>query len=91
MIGKDYIFVNSMTESTNQMFYENALIGFRDTLENTISEHRAPQSCMDEILTLMCFNIFPACDYGYNVSTPRQVSMSISNCVCVQAHTFMYM
>ena len=76
VIGKDYVFVDSRNDGgqvMSQASWENALRNFNVSLINTVISEGAPQSCVDEILSLMCFDTFPACDYGHNVSRPRQV------------------
>ena len=73
VIGKDYVFVNP----DNQQKLENALVSFKSSVENTVANEGVPQSCVDEILSLTCFNLFPACDYGHPVSRPRQVRILV--------------
>ena len=70
IIGKDYVFVNP----NSQQKLENALVSFKSDLSNT---EGIPQSCVDEILSLICFITFPACDYGHPVSRPRQVCILV--------------
>ena len=77
VIGKDYVFVNTTDNDRDQMFWETALIGFNSSLVNTVQRQDADESCLDKILSLMCFYTFPACDYGNNVSTPRKVCMYV--------------
>ena len=76
VIGKDYVFVDSRNNGgrvMDQAFWEDALRNFNESVVNTVRSEGAPQSCVDEILSLMCFNTFPACDYGHPDSRPRQV------------------
>ena len=91
----DYVYVNSTIDNPNQASWENALLTFNTSLVNTIGSLGASQfaSCMDEMLSLVCFNVFPVCDYSSSaVSRPRQVHniiYTLSVCVCV-CHMHMY-
>ena len=64
------------SQVTDQAYWENVLHNFNASLTNTVESRGAPKSCVDEILSLTCFNTFPACDYGHSVSRPRQVSIN---------------
>ena len=79
--------MNSTSESANQAFWENALVSFNTSLVNTVRSQGAASSCVEEILSLMCFHVFPVCDYDSSVSRPRQVcSMSVC-CMLARTHT----
>ena len=70
------MFVDSRDDGirvTDQEYWENALHSFIVSLTRTVESRGAPSFCVDEILSLMCFDTFPACDYGHSVSRPRQV------------------
>jgi len=76
VIGKDYVFINTTqigSTVTDQAYWENAMVNFNASLETTVQSEGAPQSCVDEILSLLCFYTFPVCDYNSKTSVPRQV------------------
>ena len=76
VIGKDYVFINTTqigSTVTDQAYWENAMMNFKSSLENTVRSEGAPQSCVDDILSLLCFHTFPVCDYNSKTSVPRQV------------------
>ena len=74
VIGKDYVFINNtQISSTDQAYWEDAMVNFKSSLETSVQSAGAPQSCVDDMLSLLCFHIFPVCDYSSNTSVPRQV------------------
>ena len=76
VIGKDYVFINNTqidSTLTDQAYWEDAMVNFKSSLETTVQSAGAPQSCVDDMLSLLCFHTFPVCDYSSNTSVPRQV------------------
>jgi len=76
VIGKDYVFINTIRLGliiADQAYWENAMLDFKSSLEATVKRESVPQSCVDDILSLLCFHTFPVCDYSNNTSVPRQV------------------
>ena len=81
-IGRDYVFLNNSVDTTDGL--NRKLSGLLTVLQDKASNDSS--DCVDIILSILCYDSFPLCDYSSSTPVPRKVydaTLFSFSCSCI--------